>query len=144
MEPWLAIRYNLTPFWTIFPVKQSFERLQEYLKMWQRKGIKNGFSFLFYSGAYSIGLAKLDEWKGLLEGHFASQGMDKARGKKFLLGTDENAFPKDFGFPARYQVELARAVGEEGQYVMPPSLSLDDFEHYMQNGHRYGVYYTPS
>ncbi|OQE16047.1 hypothetical protein PENFLA_c029G03308 [Penicillium flavigenum] len=143
MEPWLAIRYNLTPFWTMFPVKQSFERLQEYLKMCQGKGFKNGFSFLFCSGAYSIGLAKLDEWKGLLESHFASQDMAKARDKKLLLGTDENAFPKDFGFPARYQVELARAVGEEGQYVMPPSLTLVGFEHYMQNSHRYGVYYTP-
>ncbi|CAG8908474.1 unnamed protein product [Penicillium egyptiacum] len=143
MEPWLAIRYNLTPFWTMFPVRPSFERLQEYLKMCQGKEFKNGFAFLFCSGAHSIGLPRLAEWKGLLENHFASQDMDKLRNKKILLGTDENVFPKDFGFPARYQVELARAVGEEGQYVMPPSLALGDFEHYMQNSHRYGVYYTP-
>lgn len=147
MEPWLAIRYNLIPFWTVFPVKPSLKRLQEYLKMChgEEKEFKDGFVFLFCSGVYYIGLAGADEWKELLESHFMSQHTDNKldRNKKLLLGTDERVFPKDFGFPARYQIELARAVGETGQYVMPPSLALADFKRYMlQNSRRYGVYYT--
>ncbi|KAF7174055.1 hypothetical protein CNMCM6106_008144 [Aspergillus hiratsukae] len=150
MEPWLSIRYNLTPFWTIFSIKPSLERLQEYLKMCHGAGkpFRDGFIFLFSSGVHSIGLAGVDEWKGLLERHFSSQdrpGKDFGRPgdpPKLVLGTDEKAFPKDFGFPARYQTELARAVSKEAQYVMPPNLPLGEFEHYMrQNAGRYKVSY---
>ncbi|KAL5049071.1 hypothetical protein BDW71DRAFT_204825 [Aspergillus fruticulosus] len=142
MEPWLSIRYNLTPFWTVFPVKPSLERLQGYLKTCHGKGkaFRDGFMFLFCSGLDSIGLAGIHEWKRLLESHFASQDIRRESGRdtKLLLGTDEKAFPKDFGFPARYQTELARAVGKEAQYVMPPNLPLGEFEHYMmQNADRY-------
>ena len=146
MEPWLTVRYNLTPFWTVFPVKLSLDRLQEYLETCHRAGkaFRDGFMFLFCSGTDSIGLAGMDEWKGLLGSHFASEDAEKefSMGRKLLLGTDEKAFPKDFSFPARYQNELARAVGEEAQYVMPPSLALGEFEHYMTRyGDCYGVRY---
>jgi hypothetical protein len=101
--------------------------------------------FLFCSGVDSVGLAGVDRWKALLDGHFASQDGEKkrpARDRILLVGTDEKAFPKDFGFPARYQTELARAVGAEGQYVMPPVLRLAEFEHSMtQNGGHFGVNY---
>lgn len=142
MEPWLSIRYNLTPFWTAFPIKPSLDRLQEYLEIGE--AFRDGFMFLFCSGADSIGLAGVDEWKRLLYSHFASQDTGKkiGRDRKLLLGTEESVFPKDFGFPVRYHTELARAVGEEAQYVMPPNLPLGELEHYMmQNGGRYGVCY---
>lgn len=108
MEPWLTIRYNLTPFWTVFPVKPSLERLQEYLRMCREAGeaFGDGFMFLFCSGVDSIGLAGVDEWKSLLESHFSQDPEKKrGRGKKLLLGTDESVFPKDFGFPARYKLK---------------------------------------
>ncbi|KAI9372359.1 hypothetical protein BJX61DRAFT_542768 [Aspergillus egyptiacus] len=147
MEPWLSLRYNLVPFWTVFSVRPSLERLQRYLEICRgaEKGFRDGFIFLFCSGVYSIGLGRIDEWKGLLESHFASQTEEResSRNSRLVLGTDERAFPKDFGFPARYQNELARAVGEEGQYVMPPNLPLAEFEHYMiQNADRCRVSYT--
>jgi pimeloyl-ACP methyl ester carboxylesterase len=147
LEPWLAMRYNLTPFWTVFPVEPSLKRLQEYLTKCQGTGkaFRDGFMFLFCSGVDSVGLAGVDRWKALLDGHFASQDGEKkrpARDRILLVGTDEKAFPKDFGFPARYQTELARAVGAEGQYVMPPVLRLAEFEHSMtQNGGHFGVNY---
>ncbi|KAL4914808.1 hypothetical protein BDW62DRAFT_189822 [Aspergillus aurantiobrunneus] len=147
MEPWLSLRYNLTPFWTVFSVRPSLERLKRYLGMCRGadKGFRDGFIFLFCSGMHSIGLGRIDEWKGLLGSHFASQTAEResSRNPRLVLGTDERAFPKDFGFPARYQTELARAVGEEGQYVMPPNLPLAELEHYMiQNADRYRVSYT--
>lgn len=146
LEPWLAMRYNLVPFWTVFPVEPSLERLRGYLRMCQGAGkaFRDGFMFLFCSGVDSVGLAGVERWKGLLESHFAAQDTEKkpARDGRLLVGTDEKAFPQDFGFPARYQAELARAVGPEAQYVMPPALPLADFEHYMiRNGGQYGVDY---
>ncbi|KAK4112408.1 hypothetical protein N656DRAFT_779271 [Canariomyces notabilis] len=147
LEPWLTMRYNLTPFWTVFPVEPSLKRLQEYLSKCQGTGkaFRDGFILLFCSGVDSVGLAGVDRWKSLLESHFASQDGEKNRHDRdgiLLVGTDEKAFPKDFGFPARYQKELARAVGPEAQYVMPPALQLPEFEHYVtQNGGHYGVDY---
>lgn len=56
-----------------------------------------------------------------------------------LLGMDENKFPKDFGFAVHYHSGLAEAVGEDGQYVMPPRLA--EFERFMmQNAENYGVF----
>ena len=146
LEPWLAMRYNLLPFWTVFPVKPSLERLREYLRMCQGTGkpFRDGFLFLFCSGVDSVGLAGVERWKGLLDSHFASQDTEKKpdRERRLLLGTDEKAFPKDFGFPARYQSELARAVGPEAQYVMPSAFPLAEFEQYMaQNSRHYRVDY---
>lgn len=146
MEPWLAISYNLTPFWTVFPIKPSLERLQEYLEKCHRSGkaFSDGFMFLFCSRVDAVGLAGMDEWKRLLGSHFAFHDTGKKldRDKKLFPGTEEDAFPKDFGFPARYQPELARAVGEEAQYVMPPSLALSEFERYMaENSGGYRVHY---
>ncbi|KAL4994921.1 hypothetical protein BDV10DRAFT_175762 [Aspergillus recurvatus] len=147
MEPWLSIRYNLTPFWTVFSIKPSLERLQEYLESRRGvgKGFRDGFMFLFCSGVHSIGLAAMDEWKELLECHFASNDAGKQSGRrtKLLLWTDEKAFPKDFAFPSRYQTELAAAVSKDAQYVMAPNLPLAEFEQYiMQTAHRHKVCYT--
>ena len=149
LEPWLAMRYNLSPFWTVFPVEPSLERLQAYLRMCQGTGkaFRDGFLFLFCSGVDFVGLAGVEQWKRLLDSHFASQNTEKkpAQDRRLLVGTDEKAFPKDFGFPARYQIELARAVGPEAQYVMPPVLPLAEFEHYVtQNSGHYGVTIRPS
>ncbi|PGH15565.1 hypothetical protein AJ79_02347 [Helicocarpus griseus UAMH5409] len=147
MEPWLSIRCNLAPFWTAFPVKPSLELLQRYLKRCRREGnaFRDGFMFLFCSGVHSIGLRGVHEWKQLLTSHFASHNTEKKLGEGkelLLLGTDEKAFPKDFGFPARYHYELAKAVDKEAQYVMPPNLPLGEFESYMmQNADHYGASY---
>ncbi|RMJ21646.1 TAP-like protein [Aspergillus sp. HF37] len=135
MEPWLAIRYSLTPFWAVFSIKPSLERLREYLKACHG-AFRNGFMILFCSGVNSVGLAGVDEWKGLLDSHFPRKE------RNLLLGVDESVFPKDFGVPVRYQPELAKAVGEEAQYVMPPSLGLAELERYMaQNSDHYKVHY---
>ena len=146
IEPWLAIRYNLTPFWTVFPVMPSLAKLQAYLRLRQERDepFQNGFLFLFCSGVESIGLAGVDEWRSVLDCHFAKdQGIDSGgRTRVRVLGIDERKFPKDFGFPALYQSQLAGAVGVEGQFVMPPDLGLDVFEEFMgRNARRYGVYY---
>ncbi|RJE23339.1 TAP-like protein [Aspergillus sclerotialis] len=150
MEPWLAIRYNLIPFWTVFPVKPSLEKLQEYLRLHRERGkpFQDGFLFLFCSGVDSIGLAGVDEWRGVLDCHFAARdkGLEgrvgEGRTRVRVLGIDERKFPKDFGFPALYQSHLVGAVGEEGQHVMPPDLGSDVFEEFMvRNAGRYGVYY---
>ncbi|EEP82811.1 predicted protein [Uncinocarpus reesii 1704] len=152
LEPWLAMRYNLIPFWTVFPVKPSLERLQRYLNRCSEagRGFKDGFLFLFCSGVHSIELMGVEAWKEVLRRHFASSSasskdMDAVVEKKpspLLLGIDKNKFPKDFGFPALYQGQLAEAVGEEGQYVMPPSLALVVLERFMmRNAENYGMCY---
>lgn len=141
-EPWLSIRYNLTPYWTVFSVRPSLERLRNYLEICDRTDIsfRRGFMFLFCSGVHSVGLAEIEKWKAVLKKHF---GQDADQNDLLLLGTDERVFPKDFGFPARYHSELARAVNEAGQYVMPPRLSFDWLEKYMiQNGDDFGVHYS--
>ncbi|KAM7196931.1 hypothetical protein V8F20_006898 [Naviculisporaceae sp. PSN 640] len=153
LEPWLAMRYNLSPYWSVFPVDPSLERLEKYLRRCQeaRNAFRDGFLFLFCSGVDSVGLAGVDRWKGVLDGHFASSSSQDeendnkqvARDKRArLVGTDEKVFPRDFGFPARYQRELARAVGPEAQYVMPPALLFAEFEQYMtRNGAHCRVVY---
>ncbi|OJJ52221.1 hypothetical protein ASPSYDRAFT_1169934 [Aspergillus sydowii CBS 593.65] len=94
MEPWLSIRYNLTPFWTVFAIKPSLDRLKEYLEICHgaEKEFRGGFIFLFCSGVYSIGLAGVGEWKRLLESHFASQdtGKESGRDTKLLLAEKAN------------------------------------------------------
>ncbi|KFY96204.1 hypothetical protein V498_02810 [Pseudogymnoascus sp. VKM F-4517 (FW-2822)] len=73
----------------------------------------------------------------------ASRGTEKNMEKHspLLLGIDENKFQKDFGFTVHYHNGLAEAVGEDGQYVMPPSLTLAEIERFMmQNAENYGVF----
>lgn len=141
-EPWLSIRYNLTPFWSVFSVKPSLERLRQYLEKCEKtdRSYQRAIMFLFCSGVHSVGLAEVEEWKAVLKKHL---GQEPDKNDLLLLGTDDRSFPKDFGFPARYHSELVQAVDATDQYVMPPSLPLDWFENFMiQNGNDYGVHYS--
>ncbi|KAJ3031160.1 hypothetical protein HDV00_008494 [Rhizophlyctis rosea] len=129
MEPWLAVRYNLTPYWLVFPVKPSLENFQKYLERCKAEGrsYSQALGMLFCSGVRSIGLADTEDWKKVLTEHLGHDGScneGKSRGK-LLLGVDEKAFPGDFGFPALYHKELKKAVDAEGQYVMPPDLRFE-------------------
>ncbi|KAL1976098.1 hypothetical protein VTN31DRAFT_4490 [Thermomyces dupontii] len=117
-ELWLSIRYNLTPYWTVFSVKPSLERVQRYLEICDRtdKSFRRGFMFLFCSGLHSVGLAEIEKWKAVLKKHF---GQEADQNDLLLLGTDERVFPKDFGFPARYHSELARVRVHRSSCLRP-------------------------
>ncbi|KAJ3050505.1 hypothetical protein HK097_008543 [Rhizophlyctis rosea] len=147
-EPFLTIRYNLTPYRSVFPVQPLLKKFEQYLSnSWERgKPYHQGLMMLFCSGVRSIGLADTEDWKRVLVGHLGHDGSGKegeSEGKLFLR-TDEGAFPADFGFPALYQKELyqkelKKSFGVEGQWVLPSALGLAWVSKALTDGGMYGI-----
>ncbi|CAA9345609.1 MAG: hypothetical protein AVDCRST_MAG16-2043 [uncultured Frankineae bacterium] len=96
VDPVAALRSGSVPFWSLFPVGPSVDRLAAYL---HRATYDEVLALLFPHGTSSIGVAPPAQWQSALS---------TARRSGRLLSVDPARFPADFGHLARYGSALQR------------------------------------
>jgi len=123
MEPWQTIRMGLIPFWTAFSVQKCVKSLEDYVRMAKEKGEEytKARAFLFSHGTDSIGIASLDQWKGILQNSdlFRSPISDD----DVFVGVATEKYPKDFACIVNYNPDMKIKIKE--RYIMPPTLNVD-------------------
>lgn len=163
MEPFQTIRMGLVPYWTAFSVENCVDGLEKYLKEQKEQGtpFARAFAMLFSHGTYSIGIAKLDRWRNILQ----SSNMLTSPGitDEVFVGVDTRCYPKDFAcvinynpdlkahFPSNHtssESELAdynnlsQKAGNCGRYTIPPPMEWQFFDKFvLENGGKYDVQY---
>ncbi len=126
MEPYWTLRTGSVPWWGLFSVEQSAERLQAYLR---RQPYDEVFLMLFPHGIEGVGFAPVERWREVLQlaGH---------RGG--FLGLEEEKYPKDFAGLVRYHDHLREVVSE--RHPLPLSLSLAELDRFVaRSAQRYDV-----
>lgn len=125
MDPLLALRAGLVPFWTSFNTESSADLLESYLD--GAETYDEIRLMLFSHGVDSIGLAPMERWKSILQ---------KAGKKGELLGVDEKKYPKDFAAFVRYHTELKQFAGRSS----PQPLTLEELDEFLAaSSERYPV-----
>jgi hypothetical protein len=113
-DPVAALRSARVPYWTLFPVRPSLDRLCTHLA--STAPYRDTAQLLFSHGIDSIGLARPDDWRQVL-------------GPVRLLGVGERRFPADFPAFARYGPALRRDRPHRPLPEEPLPLSvLDDVD----------------
>ena len=114
MAPERIQRLRAIPYWLLFAVQPSADRLRRFLD--SRPAPDEVDIMLFSHGTDSIGLAPVEEWREL-----AGRGRRPGR----LLGVDPRRYPRDFAAFARFHRDL-ETLGRVGPRLEP--LPLDRFE----------------
>jgi hypothetical protein len=91
LDPWWTLRAGAVPYWSVFPVQPSLERLQRYLDN------VDAYDYLhlglFCHGVDSVGMASADQWRQVLQ---------RARTAGDFAGVSPRHYPADprtfFGF----------------------------------------------
>lgn len=117
LEPWWTLRIGAVPFWLLFPVDTSADRLERYLDTVH--GFDDIYMMLFSHGTESFDLAGVERWRTLLT---------RARQRGAFAGIDEEAFPLDFAAYGRFHSALKKIPY---RYPMPPYLTLELFEQFV-------------
>ncbi|MDP9435058.1 MAG: hypothetical protein M3P93_07645 [Actinomycetota bacterium] len=97
LDPVAALRSGSVPFWTLFAVQPSVQRLAAYLDA--TAPYDEVLGLLFPHGTASIGVAPPAHWE---------LALGRARRRGQLLSVDPSRFPADFGHLARYSSALER------------------------------------
>ncbi len=106
MAPRRAQLLRAVPFWLLFGVEPSAERLARFL---DAHPIDRADLFLFSHGTEGVGLAPADTWRRLAY-----------RGR--LLGVDPERFPRDFATFARFHRAVAAlSPVHEAPPLLPPA-----------------------
>jgi hypothetical protein len=125
MGPWWALRTASVPYWMLFNVEPSADRLEQYLE--SARPYNDIYMMLFSHGVDSIGVASIDRWRSILQ---------KARQQGRFIGVDEDKYPKDILTYLRYNRALRQIPG---RFPMPDPLSLEQFDTFLKNSRRYPV-----
>jgi hypothetical protein len=128
MDPWWALRTASVPFWMLFNVEPSAERLEKYLE--SVHSFDEIYLMLFSHGVESIGVAPMDRWKSILQ---------KARQQGRFIGIDEDKYPKDILTYLRYNRALRQIPG---RFPMPEPLSLQQFGNFLKNNTHYPIVFV--
>jgi hypothetical protein len=127
MEPYWTLRTGSVPFWTVFNVEASAERLERYLEA--SEAYAEIYLMLFSHGVESPGLASIDRWRSVL---------NRATRRGAFVGVDEAIYPRDFATFARYHDQLQHAI--RARYALPAPLSLGELDAFLdRTGDRYAV-----
>jgi hypothetical protein len=118
LDPWWTLRAGLVPYWSVFPVQPSLERLHDYLDR------TDPYAYLhlglFCHGVESAGVATAAQWRDLLR---------RATTAGTPAGVALRRYPSDlltlFDFP-----RALRAMPD--RHPMPEPLTLDDIEPMLQ------------
>lgn len=106
LEPYWTLRLGLVPFWMVFNMAGSADRLQRYLE--KRDPFDEIALTLFAHGIDSVGLPPIERWEELLS---------RARRRGRFVGVNTRTYPAHFSVFARYQAALRKLDG--------PHFSLD-------------------
>jgi hypothetical protein len=114
MAPLRAQRLRAIPFWLLFGVQPSADRLARFLDV--RPDFDQVDLFLFSHGTEGVGVAPIEARRRL-----AGRGRRPGR----LLGVDPSRYPRDFATFARFRRGL-EALGPVRE--APPPLASSRFE----------------
>jgi hypothetical protein len=129
MEPWWALRTGSVPFWMVFNMEPSADRLEHYLE--GTDPYDHIHLMLFSHGVDSVVLAPIGRWRSVLQ---------RARKHGSFAGVDERRFPRDFAAFVRYHADLKKVPA---RYPMPGSLPLDRLDEFLgRRGDSYSVRWT--
>jgi hypothetical protein len=110
LDPWWTLRTGSVPYWTVFPVRPSLDRLHRYLDGTEPYDFLH--LGLFCHGVESVGAATAAQWR---------QTVGRARISGAFAGVSPHRYPSDprtfFGFP-----RALRAI--PSRRPMPPPLAL--------------------
>lgn len=126
MEPWWTLRTASVPWWALFGIEPSADRLERYLAAsdpFEEVGI-----MLFNHGMEGAGFAPIDRWRRILR---------HATGSGFFIGVDEEKYPRDFAAFKDYHVAMRRL---RPRHPIPERLSLEELDAFLaEAGDRYAV-----
>ncbi len=126
MEPWWTLRTGSVPFWMVFNVEPSAERIEQYLSSVDPYDYIN--MMLFSHGVDSVGVASIERWWNILQ---------RARKRGSFVGVDERAYPRDFATFVRYYSDVKKIPA---RYPMPGPLALSQLDAFLREvGDRYPV-----
>ena len=113
LDPWWTLRTGGAPYWSVFPVRPSLDRLNRYLDTVDP--YDHLHLGLFCHGVDSVGMATAAQWRQVLR---------RARLGGAFAGVSPDRYPSDprtfFGFP-----RALRAIPE--RHPLPPPLTLAAF-----------------
>ncbi|MDZ4870944.1 MAG: hypothetical protein CLLPBCKN_000332 [Chroococcidiopsis cubana SAG 39.79] len=126
LQPWLALRLGLVPFWTVFNDRMSAERLNNYLDT--AKPYDEIYMTLFSNGLKALGQASIEEWQSILS---------RARTRGQFIGVNQQTYPGDLASYTRHYTDLKKL---EERYPIPESLTIQQLDKFLsQAGARYPV-----
>jgi len=126
LEPWWILRTGSVPWWSLFSVERSAQRLEAYLG---REAYDEVFLMLFPHGIEGAGFAPVERWRRVL---------DLARVRGGFLGLEEDKYPKDFAGLARYHDDLRETITE--RHPLPSALGLRELDDWLaQSAGRYEI-----
>jgi hypothetical protein len=126
LQPWLVQRCGMVPYWSVFPVDPSADRIQDYLEHTDPP-YEEMYLNLFSNGIRSIGQPDLERWYEILR-------YARLHGK--TLGVDEDSYPHDYASAVRYYT----ALKELDRKIPPLRTSLEQLDTFIaQSGDRYRV-----
>jgi hypothetical protein len=116
MDPMLAMRTGLVPYWALFGTQPSLDRLAGYLS--GTPGYDDIRLTVFPHGAESIGLAGIGEWQAVLR---------SARQHGQLIAIEPGHYPRHFRALTGFHRELSRLP----RVPAPPTLGWDTARQYL-------------
>jgi hypothetical protein len=116
MDPLLAIRTGHVPYWALFGVRPSLDRLASYLS--GTPAYDDIRLTVFPHGAESIGLADIGDWQAVLA---------SAREHGELIALDPGRYPRHFRALSGFHRELSRLP----RVPAPPALGWDVARRYL-------------
>lgn len=118
VDPYWVPRTASVPYWSVFPVHPSAQRLRDYLVATER--YPELAVMLFSHGTRSDGIAGVDEWRALF----------RLAGSGRFLGVDEERFPQDFAALAGYHTALKALPERVGP---PPPMDLGELTEHLDD-----------
>ncbi|WP_162917618.1 hypothetical protein [Dongia deserti] len=100
LEPHWTMRLGLVPFWMVFNMERSADRLEKFLD--ERPPFEEIALTLFAHGVDSVGLPPIERWHQLLS---------RARRRGRFVGVNTRTYPAHFSVFARYQAALRKLKG---------------------------------
>lgn len=121
MEPWWTLITGSIPFWMVFNMEPSYNKVMQYLK---KHTLDEIYLTIFSHGVDSAGLVPIKKWENILK---------LARKQSDFIGVDEEAFPRDFAVFVKYYTELKEKI--PARYPMPETLTLNKLQEFIA-GHK--------
>ncbi len=126
VEPYWTLRTGSVPYWMVFNMQPSLDRLHRYLS--ETEPYDRIYLTLFAHGVDSVGLPPVEAWRELL---------GRARREGAFLGLDPRTYPAHFAAFGRYSRDIRKLPGH---HPLPDPLPLAHAETFFaRHGPQHGV-----
>ncbi len=127
MEPYMALKARLIPYWMYFNTVESATKLHSYLQASssgkKEKPYKNTFLSLFSNGIRTPGFVPVEHWEN---------SVSSASENTILLGVEKNNYPEDFASNLNYYYVLKKNIHADSH--LPESMQSTFFLEQLRRG----------